>query len=435
MSEYSANRENELASANALVNCHDYAGAYALYLKVLEKYPDDARALMMAGEDAIRAGRLEDSVPLLEGSLTHSANPRTHLADRYTYTVRDLLMRLYIRLGRWQDLEAQRLEARKASLAGDTSLPADKGYAIEQFNSGAAGAVDTIEFPAMHGENQTREQFIFIEDMDHCTGFTPHIDLDSPGGGHVFSLDAYSSADARTRLNSYPDGEPSYQTIRKDVLAALSQGQLVSYRQHPPCSTGPVAGGQMPAVTFHLQKQGGSPWPLKLIQLSLDGHPVALDSPTPVSGMWMRSITLVLQNNSPKNVVLAGVTLTFTDTGTGQSASPYMSLPIVAGGYPENAFLQADGTNRAIPAGRQGTPIHIPPGGMIELSTNAGTDQVQSAAYEKAPISTIELDEGTVYFDDGSKWSSGGYWVHAPLPQVWKMVTPEEFSIGSLTSP
>jgi hypothetical protein len=165
--------------------------------------------------------------------------------------------------------------------------------------------------------------------------------------------------------------------------------------------------------------------------LLLDGQPVALDTPVPVNGMWMRNIKVVLQNNSPKNVVLAGVTLLFTDTGRGEAASPYSARIMRAGVFPENAFLHPDGTNQQIPASSQGPPINIPPGGKIELATNEGMDSMQSAVYAIAPIANIELIEDTVFFDDGSKWSSGSYAVPAPLPQVWKTVTPEEFYQGN----
>jgi hypothetical protein len=422
MSQYSADRENAMAPANALFACRDYAGAFALYLKVVDQYPNDARVLMLAGGDAINAGLTEQAIPLLERSLAHSP-------PKYTGSSRTLLMRAYIKLNRWQDLEAERFDAWNASLAGDTTLPPDKGYAIEEFKTLSGEFVNSIEFPMLHGPNETREQFILIGEKDHCTGFTPHIDLESPGLDHTFSLYAYPAADSRTRLDSYPAGEPTYQTIRADVLAALSSGPLAPYNQEETCTTGPMAGGQLPPVAFHLQRLATRPpININIVGLLLDGQPIAFDTPVRVSGMWMRNVTLVLQNSSPKDLIKVTVTLVFTDTGTGQTGSPYTVLATSAGVFPKNAFLQRDGTNRQVPASAQGPPIDIAPGSNLELAMDPGADSTQSAAYARAPISNVELDIGTVFFSDGSKWVSGQYYVPAPLPQVWKQVSAQEFS-------
>jgi hypothetical protein len=422
--DYAADREKSLAGANALFNCGDFVDAYALYLKVLEKYPDDAPVLKMTAEDAIRAGLIKESVPLLQRAIAHlPQNPRY---DR-TWELRTLLMQDYIKLGRWQDLEAERLDTREASLAGDPSLPPDKGYEIEEFKTLTGEYVESIEFPTLHGPDKTREQFILLGEKENCTGFTPHVDLQSPAADRNFSLDLYPAPDSRTRLHSYPDGEPSYQTIRSDVLSALSKGPLVSHDNGKPCGTGPLAGGRMPPVTFHLQKQlGGSPPPLKVSQVLLDGQPIALDTPVAVNGVWMRKISVVLQNNSPKNIVQASIDLVLTDTGTGQVGSPVMVIPSDVGVYPENAYLRRDGTKLQMPAGSQGPPINIPPGGNVQFSMSEATDLTQSRAYAIAPIANIELDIRTVYFDDGSKWVAGSYWAPQPPPQVWKAVTPEE---------
>jgi hypothetical protein len=420
MSEYSADRENALAPANALFACRDYAGAFAIYLRVVDQYPNDARVLMLAGEDAINAGLTEEAIPLLERSLAHSP-------PKYTGSTRTLLMRAYIKLNRWQDLEAERLDAWNASLAGDTSLPPDKGYAIEEFKAPSGEFVNSIEFPMLHGPNRTREQFTLIGEKDHCTGFTPHIDLESSGPDHIFSLYAYPAADSRSLLDSYPTGEPSYQAIRTDMLAALSSGPLVPYNQEETCSTGPMAGGQLPPVAFHLQRLATRP-PINIVGLLLDGRQIALDTPVSVSGMWMRNVTLVLQNNSPKDLTKVTVALVFIDTGTGQTGSPYSVLTTSAGVFPKNAFLQRDGTNRQVPASAQGPPIDIAPGSNLELAMDPGADSTQSAAYARAPVSNVELDIGTAFFSDGSKWVSGQYYVPAPLPQVWKQVSAKEFS-------
>ena len=231
MSEYAANRENALAAAVPAERCHDYETALRIYLKVLESYPNDARALNIAGEAAVKAGHLEGSFPLFRRSPL--AGP-----SRDSWSVRASLMWDFIHLDRWQDFETERLDARKASLAGDRTLSPDNGYPIEVFGTGNE-FIRVIEFPNLHGRYHTRDRFLLYEEKDPCTGFIPHIDLESDdidqvnfakehpdqaaAGHRSFSLDAYPTANSQGLLKFYPDGEPTYQTVRADVLARTKQ--------------------------------------------------------------------------------------------------------------------------------------------------------------------------------------------------------------------
>jgi tetratricopeptide (TPR) repeat protein len=249
MSEYSADRENALAPANAASNCGDYERAYELYLKVLDDYPKDAHAIMIAAQAAARAGRLEDAIALYQRDLAQ--------VTRNSRVLHTGLMGVYITLGRWQELETERIATRKASLAGDKSLSPD-GYTIETLFTGKE-YISVIEYPDLHGEYHTRDRFQLYEEKDPCSGFTPYIDLESDdadqaafaklhpdkaagGDAAAFSLIAYTSpssqwylavpvsdyasypqafasAPDRWLLKSYPDGEPTYQTVRADILS------------------------------------------------------------------------------------------------------------------------------------------------------------------------------------------------------------------------
>ena len=231
MSEYAASRENALAAAVPAERCHDYETAMRIYLKVLESYPNDARALNIVGQAAVRAGHIEESIPLFQRSLL--ADP-----SKYSLGVRASLMQDFIQLGRWQDFEAQRLNARKALLAGDRSLPTENGYPIDTFGTGNE-FIRVIEFPTLHGRFHTRDRFLLYEEKDPCTGFVPYIDLGSDdidqvefarqhpdraaAGDRSFSLVAYPTANSPALIKSYPDGEPAYQTVRADVFAQMKQ--------------------------------------------------------------------------------------------------------------------------------------------------------------------------------------------------------------------
>jgi hypothetical protein len=150
----------------------------------------------------------------------------------------------FIQLGRWQDFEAERIDTRKAALVGDRTLSTENGYPIEVFRAGNE-FIRVIEFPTLHGKFHTRDRFLLYEEKDTCTGFIPYIDLESDDidqvnfskqhpdraavGDRSFSLDAYPTANSQGFIKFYPDGEPTYQTVRADVLDQMKQW-LTPYR-------------------------------------------------------------------------------------------------------------------------------------------------------------------------------------------------------------
>ncbi|HWG17399.1 MAG TPA: tetratricopeptide repeat protein [Acidobacteriaceae bacterium] len=227
-----------MARANLAYSCRDYEAAYQLYRKLLDTYPKDARLLTMAGETADRTGRPEEAVLLYERAFSEN--------NRYSWNLRVRLMQDFIRLGRWQDFEAERLDTRKASLSGrDSTLPADKGYIIENPGTGHE-FFNVMEFPSLHGDDHTRERYVLYEEKDPCTGFTPYIDLESPGAGSVptdgspatdrtFSLVAFPSLNTRWLLKTYPKGEPDYKTVRADVLSVLVKPLTLHFNANTPC--------------------------------------------------------------------------------------------------------------------------------------------------------------------------------------------------------
>jgi len=213
-------------------------------LKVLESYPSDARALYVVGQAAEKAGHMEESISLFRRSLL--AGP-----SRYSLGVRSHLMQDFIQLGRWEDFERERIDARKASLAGDRTLSPEKGYPIDTLSTGKE-FIRVIEFPILHGRYHTRDRFLLDDEKDPCTGFVPYIDLESDDmdqvefkrydpdgaarGDRSFSLDAYPSPDSQGLLKFYPDGEPTYQTVRTDILAHMEQARPDRYDRDVSCS-------------------------------------------------------------------------------------------------------------------------------------------------------------------------------------------------------
>jgi hypothetical protein len=249
MSEYAATRENALAPAFAADRCHDYPTSYSLFLKALEIYPNDVRVLMFTAEAAVHADQLEESIPLYQRALAQGGN--------YSLGLRAGLMQVFIKLNRWRDVEVLRLDTRRASLAGDKTLPPENGYPIDVLNTGKE-FIRVIEYPTLSGRYHTRDRFLFYEEKDPCTGFTPYIDLESDAidqiqfakqhpdkaaaGDRSFSLDIYPSPGSQGLIKFYSDGEPTYQTLRSDVLAAVAQRNPI--RHEGPCTTPPSPASQ-----------------------------------------------------------------------------------------------------------------------------------------------------------------------------------------------
>ena len=262
MSEYAAGRENALAAAIPAERCHDYEGALRIYLKVLESYPNDARVLDIAGRSAVRAGHLEESIPLFHRVLAQDQMVGVH-HNSYSLGTRSSLMQVFIQLNRWQDFEAERLDARKASLAGDRTLSPENGYPIDTLGTGNE-FIRVIEFPTLHGQHNTRDRFLLYEEKNPCTGFTPYIDLEADdidqvdfakrhpdkaaAGDRSFSLESYSTPSSQGLIKSYPNGEPSYQTVRADVLSVMTKPLTAHYGPGATCAN-PAAPAQSPDVS------------------------------------------------------------------------------------------------------------------------------------------------------------------------------------------
>lgn len=228
MSQYAADRNNAMAAAKLATACKDYEAAYQLYLKALQSYPDDAAALLIVAGAAVLAGHDDAAVPLYQKSIQPGAG--------YTAGARMALMQIYIRQGRWDDFQSERLAARAASLDGKLTMSRDQPFPIEELHA-PQDHVDVYEFPTLGEPNHTRDRFDLRDEKDICTNFTPYIDLASsdPASG-AYSLLAFPAPDTKWVIKTYKGGEPPYQTVRADVLAAVNT-PLTTFKPPAPCRT------------------------------------------------------------------------------------------------------------------------------------------------------------------------------------------------------
>jgi hypothetical protein len=98
-------------------------------------------------------------------------------------------------------------------------------------------------------------------------------------------------------------------------------------------------------VTFH-EPYLSSAAPVKIVRLMLGDKEIPPNTPVAVQGMWLRNVTVVLQNISTKTIVSGGVILTYPKTGDGSPGKPTISTPVIRGRRPDHAYLNKDGSSR-----------------------------------------------------------------------------------------
>ena len=235
MTAYASERENELAPAFTAEKKHDYQTAFRLFQKFLDDYPNDARALMLTAEAARLSGHLERAAELYHRSI--------EAAPGHAETPLIGLLQTDAALGRWDDFEATQKQAREASLSGNKFVPENRVYVIEDYRE-AGRHIQVVEYPKLRGQFHTRYRFFFLSEFDPQNHFTPYIDVESDDidqiefakqypekaatGDRSFSIDSYPAPRTQGLIKFYPEGEPTYKTVRADVFATLSS------RSRPP---------------------------------------------------------------------------------------------------------------------------------------------------------------------------------------------------------
>ena len=188
-------------------------------------------------------------------------------------------------------------------------------------------------------------------------------------------------------------------------------------------------------VTFHLGPIASNA-PVKVTHIILGGKEVPFDTPVPVSGKWLRTLLIVVQNISSKPISRGEVTLDYPETGDGSAERPIVTSYLTLGRHPSEYFLDKDGTRRDSSRENQIPEINIPPGESMSLGLLAygGVDHafgdIEQAEFAKKlghPITQIKVVLGRYYFTSGGGWQLDTFWVPAPPPELWKKATPAQF--------
>jgi len=194
------------------------------------------------------------------------------------------------------------------------------------------------------------------------------------------------------------------------------------------------AAGQMPAqnapappfsmVTFHVNAHH-APVPMKVVRVMLGDQEIPLDTPVPVEGMWMRTISVTLQNISSKTIFKCGISVMFPETFAAANG-PVPSITMSMGKHPKHALMQRDGTVRTL--NHPETEIQILPGSSVTFKAPEGADWDQAEAYKIVnSLSKVNIVMDLIYFSDESRWISGMYYIAVPPPALWQEISPEDF--------
>jgi hypothetical protein len=173
---------------------------------------------------------------------------------------------------------------------------------------------------------------------------------------------------------------------------------------------------------------------MKVVRVTLGDKEIPLDTPVPLEGMWMRTISVTLQNVSSKTIVECAIAVDFPETFRATNG-PVPSIPMRMGRRSAHGFMRSNGAIQT--PHEQGTEVRIPPGASVTFKTPEGADWDQAEAYKLVdPITKVSIDLGLIFFNDESKWAAGQYFLAVPPPEVWRNVSADEFnSIGVPAQP
>jgi hypothetical protein len=217
----------------------------------------------------------------------------------------------------------------------------------------------------------------------------------------------------------------------KASLLGLSFFGLLALKVAAQAPTPSVPADAPTQVTFHLNFVGSND-PVKLTHVMLGDKDVPFDTPVSVSGQWLRTIGIVVQNISPKPVICGDVLLLYSEAGNNTPDKPTLSSDRQLGRIPPHWYMQKDGTERPRGDDAQEPEINVLPGASMTFTIRGINhtigDQDQAAAYKLVGHHIqIEIILYQFFFSDGDTWSRGTFYSPADPPTVWRKMTPAEF--------
>lgn len=213
---------------------HNYQDAQTYFTAYLKDNPDDADALFFAGLTAIGLKQYDDAARYLQAAIKN----RPPL-----WAARKNLVIVYAAQGKWADFDRERKLIQDARASGAAGLSPTDSDIIDVIHIGSERYIVRAYDP-LEGRRKTRYNFIHFGpdvkldfwiscdslDVDQIYFARKHPE-EAAAGKRSFSLDSFTAMKPRADgkgytqtqgfIKFYPDGEPTYETVRADVIEVL----------------------------------------------------------------------------------------------------------------------------------------------------------------------------------------------------------------------
>jgi hypothetical protein len=223
-----------LTVANQAIAKGDYAAAQTIVNAYLKDNPDNPQALFAAGSAFLGLKQYDDADKSYLAAI--KAQPPFWPAHKN-------LVIVYAAEGKWTDFDRERALLRDATAKGEDGLNAKVPDVIDVIYVGTERYI-VRAFPELNGKFHTRYNFVHFgsdgkrdfwiecesDDADQAFFAQKH-PQEAAAGQRSFSLDSYTAPklnpDGKTyslthgTIKFYPDGEPTYEMVRADVVKVL----------------------------------------------------------------------------------------------------------------------------------------------------------------------------------------------------------------------
>lgn len=150
--------------------------------------------------------------------------------------------------------------------------------------------------------------------------------------------------------------------------------------------------------------------PVVIADVKAGTNSVELNRPFDADGEWIKDISFKVTNQSTKTVTYVAVDLKFSDTSSSDAA---MVRPLMFGVWPDHPTPKD-------------VPISLKPGESIDVAMSAQYQSLKKFLETRGPLARINkltIVAFVVFFDDGTKWGLGNYFVpDSSSPTGFRMV-------------
>jgi hypothetical protein len=223
---------NPLQVGESAMEKRDFVAAHKFFADYVAANPKDVEAVFYLASSDLELKSFSAAIRELKDVL--AAKPEV-------WPAHEGLVFAYAQVGDWDAFDKERALIKAAQDKNDPGLPQDRPTTIDSITVGD-DTYRVFAFYKLDGHFHTRYYFIQFgsdgqrgktfacesDDVDQ-TFFAKLHPKEAAAGNRSFSLDSYSekkTADGKTTqvhgtVKFYQDGEPTYETVRADVIAVL----------------------------------------------------------------------------------------------------------------------------------------------------------------------------------------------------------------------